>query len=255
MKNQKGVSMITLIITIIVIIILAAIAFVASGDTINSAQFSTFTQEFGDYAVNFTTDPMAKLQEKLGLSGKTMTEAQKIYLSARQGLVEADVTGVIVPAGVNFTNNLAYTENDVTTALANLVNASGQVVTTEYWGAKVTADETASDDNSIACYQIVDSQMSGYKDNHKFYGDNLGAETHWVTEKGFVFTLPGYQRTVEGEPRMYISPEVYYVVDTNFSNVINGSESKAIKSHEAEGVATSAKGTVSTNAVGATKVN
>ncbi|MBO5179644.1 MAG: hypothetical protein J6B87_04795, partial [Clostridia bacterium] len=222
MKNQKGVSMITLIITIIVIIILAAIAFVASGDTVNSAQFSTFAQEFGDYAVNFETGPMAELQEKLGLKGETATKAQKIYASAR-GVDVSTLKGVITPAGVSFTKNLAYTADDAKTALANLVNAAGEVVTEEYWGTKVAAAEglAAPVASSIACYQIKDSQIDGYKDGHEFYGKNLGAETHWVTEKGFVFTLPGYPRQVDGEFRMYISPEVYYIATANFGNVIN----------------------------------
>ena len=221
MKNQRGVSMITLIITIIVIIILAAIAFVASGDTVNSAQFSTFAQEFGDYAVNFETGPMAELQEKLGLKGETATEAQKIYASARNVEISA-LKGYIIPVGVTFTGN----------KLATLKNAAGVDVTEEYWGKDLATEPS---DDSIACYQIKDSQIDGYKDGHEFYGKNLGAETHWVTEKGFVFTLPGYPRQVDGEFRMYISPEVYYIATANFGNVINATESLDVAAHVAEG--------------------
>ena len=68
MKNQKGVSMITLIITIIVIIILAAIAFVGMDDATGNAQFAGFEQEFGDYADNFATQVSVTFDETTGVT-------------------------------------------------------------------------------------------------------------------------------------------------------------------------------------------
>ena len=48
MRNQKGVSLITLVITIIVVIILAAIALGGgAADTAGQAQFSGFATEMG----------------------------------------------------------------------------------------------------------------------------------------------------------------------------------------------------------------
>ena len=186
MKNQKGVSMITLIITIIVIIILAAIAFVGMDDATGGAQFSGFAQEFGDYALNFKADSVGDLREKYGVDGITKTDAQ-LYYEAATGTAAG--AGVLVPAG------------EVFAALAN--PASGNAV---LMGGN--ADMFAND---AKCYKIKDSNVTGYEDNHKFYGDNLGTEEHYVTEKGVVFTIPGFPRTVDEEYRMYINADTYYV--------------------------------------------
>ena len=182
MKNQKGVSMITLIITIIVIIILAAIAFVGMDDATGGAQFSGFAQEFGDYALNFKADSVGDLREKYGVDGVTKTDAQLYYEAATGTAAEA---GVLVPAG------------EVFSALAAKDVLKGG-----------TSDMFAED---AKCYKIVDSNVTGYEDNHKFYGDNLGTEEHYVTEKGVVFTIPGFPRTVDEEYRMYINADTYYV--------------------------------------------
>lgn len=196
MKNQKGISMIALIITIIVIIILAAIVFIASGDTMSSAQFSTFAQEFGDFQLNFQNDPLADVQLDYGTRGVALTKAQAIWLASspeNNTLPE----NVVIPAGSHFEELAGAVRNEA-------------------------GDNLDLGSATVYCYEITDSQVEGYKADHKFYGDNLGTESHWVTSDGYVFTLPGYPRTVNSENRMYVSPEYYYVAGDNFANTVIG---------------------------------
>ena len=199
MRNNKGISMITLIITIIVMIILAAIAFMAAGDQVGSAQFSKFASEFGEYATNFENAPLAEVTEALGLTGKATNKAQKIYAAARDvDLKNFDsiLNGVIVPGG--------YT------------SARFQTDIKDSTGATV---ELASSTTPV--YEIKSDVMKEY-DGKKFYGDANGKETHWVTAKGTVFTLPGFPRVVDGEERMYITPDLYYI--ENSGNMITADD-------------------------------
>ncbi len=188
MKRNKGVSMITLIITIIVIIILAAIAFVGMDDATGSAQYAKFSSEFGDYATNFTGGAVTKVQESLGLAGKVANKAQIVYCAARGvNLSEFDevLNGVVTPSG--------YTSSRFQTDIKDATGATYVLATAD-----------------TPCYEIKDDVMKEYK-GKSFYGNANGQETHWVTATGKVFTLPGYPRTVDGEERMYISADLYYV--------------------------------------------
>lgn len=175
--------------------------------TVHSAQFSMFAQEFGDYSLNFQIYPLATVIETTALQGKYLTKAQQYYMAATGFDVES---GALVPEGIEFVTELNKLPD------ANLYNYSEMPVTEQYWG-----------NGNIACWEIKDSQIEWYNDNTKFYGDNLGEEKHFVTEKGFVFTLPGYPRTVDGENRMYIATDVYYNTDSNYMSVID-SEAKNI---------------------------
>lgn len=197
MKNQKGVSMITLIITIIVIIILAAIAFVGMDDATGSAQFAGFTSEFGDYANNFQNGPYGNVTEALGLAGKASNKAQKYYAAARGiSLSNFDtvLNGVVTPGGFAIK----------TAEAGKILDATGAKYGTYEDAEGTTVNRFAT------CYQIKDDIMTEYT-NKDFYGDANGEETHWVTSDGLVFTLPGFPRTVDGEERMYINAELYYV--------------------------------------------
>ncbi len=197
MKNQKGVSMITLIITIIVIIILAAIAFVGMDDATGSAQFSGFASEFGDYATNFQNGPYSNVTEAFGLAGKAANKTQKYYAAARKvTLSEFDdiLNGVTVPAGYTFKKDSDAFKVDGVSSFPTIKDATGA----EY-----------KDEDFTVFYEIANNVMSEYT-NKDFYGDANGEETHWVTDTGLVFTLPGFPREVDGEERMYITASLYY---------------------------------------------
>lgn len=197
MKNQKGVSMITLIITIIVIIILAAIAFVGMDDATGSAQFSGFASEFGDYATNFQNGPYSNVTEAFGLAGKAANKTQKYYAAARKvSLSEFDgiLNGVTTPAGYTFVADKMSDKIDEVETKFVIKDATGAAYT---------------DEDFTVFYQIANNVMSEYT-NKDFYGDANGEETHWVTDTGLVFTLPGFPREVDGEERMYITASLYY---------------------------------------------
>lgn len=178
--------------------------------TVHSAQFSMFVQEFGDYASSFKCDPYAYVTEYYGLKGMALSNAQKYYIAAT-GLEDIE-SGVLVPKGIEFVTELNKLADP------NLYNYSEMPVTEDYWG-----------NGDVTCWEIKDSQIEWYSDNYKFYGDNLGVEKHFVTEKGFVFTLPGFPRVVDGENRMYISPEVYYNTDSNYMDVIDSNAKNIVE--------------------------
>lgn len=157
-------------------------------DATGSAQYAKFSSEFGDYATNFTAGAVTKVQESLGLAGKVANKSQIVYCAARGvNLSEFDqvLNGVVTPGG--------YTSEKFQNDIKDATGAT-----------YVLADATTP------CYEIKDDVMNEYK-GKSFYGNANGQETHWVTATGKVFTLPGYPRTVDGEERMYISADLYYV--------------------------------------------
>lgn len=198
MNRNEGVSLITLIITIVVILILASIAFVGSDDTIGTAQYSKFASEFGSYSTSFTTSTIANMQASLSVLGKSVSKAQVIYCAARGiDVKEYDkiLNGVIIPGG--------YTSSRFQTDIKDAT------------GVTVLLADTAT-----PVYEIKNDVVDGYI-GKKFYGDNMGVETHWVTASGTVFTLPGYPRNINGENRMYITSELYYLASDSTINGAN----------------------------------
>ena len=204
MKNQKGVSMITLIITIIVIIILAAIAFVAAGDTAGNAQFSGFEQEFGDFQLGFKTDSLADTEIKYR-TNRLLSDEQIIWLasdSERQKAYDTNYSDATNPKDI--LANINVPAGKTFPKLATVYTESGKPDTVTF----------AAD---VACYDLDADVIEGYT-RGQFYGDNYGKETYHVTEDGVVFTLPGYPRTVDGENRFYVTPTLHYKADTTGEN-------------------------------------
>ena len=95
MKNQKGVSLITLIITIIVVIILAIII-LRSGvsNTPDQASFSGFTKDMGELQDNVKL-AMLSLKGDEAIRGNNRSEAQLYNAVARGGyeVLTADASG------------------------------------------------------------------------------------------------------------------------------------------------------------------
>ena len=221
MRSNKGISMIALIITIIVIIILAAIIFIASGDTVSSANYATFSQEFGDYGLNFQNDALADVKLKYGTQGKVISNPQAVYLASNPENTMTD--GLLIPAGVEFVTKLKTLTNP-----ALYEDGETDDVTLKYWGAPT--DGAANNANDIACYELADDAIDGYK-KPQFYGDNLGEEKHYVTQNGFVFTLPGYPREVDGENRLYIASGVYYIAGEKYQNLVEAEDAENVGVH------------------------
>ena len=85
MKNQKGVSLITLVITIIVVIILAAIALGGgAADTAGQAQFSGFATEMGGLQESVET-AIVTAKGSEGIRGMQRTNEQLANYVARGG--------------------------------------------------------------------------------------------------------------------------------------------------------------------------
>ena len=103
MRNQKGVSLITLIITIIVVIILAVIILRSgASDAPDQAAFSGFTSEMGDLQDNVTAAMLTAKGEE-AIRGNQRSEAQLYNFIARGGktvvadnqwLTQADADGI-----------------------------------------------------------------------------------------------------------------------------------------------------------------
>ena len=85
MRNQKGVSLITLVITIIVVIILAAIALGGgAADTAGQAQFSGFASEMGSLKETVQT-AMTTAKGEEAIRGNSRSNAQLYNYVARGG--------------------------------------------------------------------------------------------------------------------------------------------------------------------------
>lgn len=85
MRNEKGVSLITLIITIIVVIILAVIILRSgASDTPDQAQFSGFTSEMGDLQ-DAVKAAMLEAKGTENIRGNNRTDAQLYNFVARGG--------------------------------------------------------------------------------------------------------------------------------------------------------------------------
>ena len=89
MKNQKGVSLVTLVITIVVILILSAVTFVASLQTIEKTSYSKFTSNVSDVSAAFEESAAI-------VKGKKIMEDKEKYMEqiydyvARNGESEED---------------------------------------------------------------------------------------------------------------------------------------------------------------------
>lgn len=91
MRNQKGVSLITLIITIIVVIILAVIALVGANDAPTQAQFADYTNEMGGLQDSVTVAAKTTQGKEVERGGQR-TDAQLYNFIARGGYTAIPAT-------------------------------------------------------------------------------------------------------------------------------------------------------------------
>jgi len=209
MKNQKGVSLIALIITIIVIIILAAIVMSSGGNTITQANYASFAQQFGEYADQVKIDA-ATVMAETGKNGKSINNAQKFHMVANgfMDLESGDKEGTfgyqlpigyVIPPSIQKALGIP-TENQTT--------------------------------KEIVAYLITDKEINGYerRANLDFYGDSNGAEQHFVTSDGTVFTIPGFHEEQEdGSIKYYVTSQGnYYTVKGKYTGTATMDEDDPI---------------------------
>ena len=156
MKNQKGVSLITLVITIIVVIILAAIALGGgAADTAGQAQFSGFATEMGGLKESVQTAiTTAKGDE--AIRGNSRSNAQLANFVARGGaMVISGDSG----------DAMWLTQSDANAIPCTLIQ---KTYAKEVFGAKLPVRKVET-----------------------FYGTNQEV-SYYVTPKGQVFCWPPY---------------------------------------------------------------
>ena len=233
MKNQKGVSLIALIITIIVIIILAAIVMNASTDTVGNAQFARFSQEFGEFNDQVALDA-ADVKSNTGIRGQIINNAQNFYMVAN-GFTNVGksgdgqgIAGYTLPAGYVLTNTNEATYQYVLQNILRIGLGSGDAYGTD----NTAAGTTCHDPSAQVAYIINDGVITNYEKygnnnpngsaSHEFYGDSNGAEYHFITSDGQVFTLPGYPvQQSDGTVQYHIDTKSghYYVVKGNATDL------------------------------------
>lgn len=153
-----------------------------------ATKFSMFCMKFFDYSIAFKLNNVPKYQEVLTIADKKVNRPKAYYCAANNIDIEECVKlleDVEIPAG--------YTSKRFQT---DIRGSDGE--------ACILAD------SDTPVYQIKDGIVKDFE-NKKFYDDTNGTETHWITASGTVFTLPGYPMTKDGEDRMYINDELYYV--------------------------------------------
>lgn len=157
MKNQKGVSLITLVITIIVVIILAAIALGGgAADTAGQAQFSGFATEMGGVKESVQTAiTTAKGDE--AIRGNSRSNAQLANYVARGG-------SNVIPA-TDAGDELWLVQSDADTIPCTLINKAEAA---NVLGAKLPS-------RKVETYMGTNQEVS-----------------YFVTPKGQVFCWPPY---------------------------------------------------------------
>ena len=188
--NVAGISLISLIITIIVIIILAAIVIFSGLNTPDRANFAKFTSEFSDFRTAVQQDYMQK-KMKYATEGKTRSDAQ-IYYSIAMGtdiVEEGDINKEPTVANKNEAQYSSGTIKYISGEGEDALNLGGMGIQGTY--AYLISDDT-----------LVD----GWKQDKKYYAPD---ETHWITDEGDVFVLPGYRIEQDGEEQWHYNERAY----------------------------------------------
>lgn len=158
MRNQKGVSLITLVITIIVVIILAAIALGGgAADTAGQAQFSGFATEMGGLKESVQT-AMTTAKGEEAIRGNNRSFAQLYNYVARGGRYAADFSDA---SG----DSAWLTQSDANTIPCTLIE---KTYAKEVFGASLPVRKVET-----------------------YYGTNQEV-SYYVTPQGQVFCWPPY---------------------------------------------------------------
>lgn len=203
-QHASGISLISLIITIIVIIILAAIVIFTGLSTPDRANFAKFVSEFSDFRTAVTQDFMQK-KEQNAIEGKSRSDAQIYYsiavgedVSTREG---ADIN--LEPTVENIASNTQYSD-----AEGKIMYISGEGTNALNLGGKGIKGTYA--------YRVTnDTNVAEWKQDKKYYAPD---ETHWITDEGDVFVLPGYRVMQENEEVWYYNEMVSSNSTTYVSN-------------------------------------
>lgn len=180
-KSSLGISLISLIITIIVIIILAAIVIFSGLGTADDALFARFTSEFSDFNLAVDNAYMEEFTDN-ALTNMTRSKKQIYYkMATGRDVVKENGDDInIIP--------------EPTGKVADLPQMYPEGLEGEDF------------------YLITDDRnIKGWERNKNYFEET---ETHYVTDEGEAFFLPGY--LVEGEDgnnKWYVNEKKYYVAE------------------------------------------
>lgn len=194
MKNQKGVSLITLVITIIVVIILAAIALGGgAADTAGQAQFSGFATEMGGLKESVQTAiTTAKGDE--AIRGNSRSNAQLANFVARGGaMVISGDSGDAMWLTQSDANAIPCTLIQKTYA-KEVFGAKLPVRKVEtYYGTNQEVSYYVTPQGQVFCWPPYTYDDKSYVTNNLTVKDGTGAEisgTNATKEGNYVITFP-----------------------------------------------------------------
>ena len=174
LKNNSGISLMTLIVTIVVIIILAAIVIYNGFNTPEQATLAKFKTEISDFSLSVIDDFIDTNTEFI-VNGQDRTDAQIYYMIA------------------SGKETIGKNEEPV---VAGKVGELGVTI-------------LPMDLKGNEYYEITnDKNIDKWNSDVQYY---TSTEKHYVTDEGVVFILPGYLDENNGEKRWWINDELYYL--------------------------------------------
>ena len=177
--KKSGISLISLIIVIIVIIIIAAIVIFTGLDTPSQAQLARIVQSYADYRLAIREDYTNRRLEDT-FKRDNLTDAQTYYSIA---------------SGIELSGKDSTVPDTTVSAL----------------GVSIKPESLIGNE----CYKITsDTNIESIKTQKKFYEDT---ESHYLTDKGDIFILPGYPVEENGITRWYINEKLFYYSDEPFT--------------------------------------
>lgn len=179
MGKNNGISLVSLIILIVVIIILASVTIFTGLNTVDKANFASFTQEISEFSNTLQKDFLKRKNQYIK-ERKNYTNDQIYYIIASNE--EIDPNESTTPAGTIESLGLDIVPN-------NLLGADYYLITS-------------------------DKNIEGWNIEKNYYEPKgASGEKHYLTDKGEVFILPGYRVDEDGTIKWYVNEKKYYVSD------------------------------------------
>lgn len=168
----------------------------AVNNSISTAQFAAFCQEFGEYSDQVAYSSYNLKVDIVNKNKWVINDVQSYYMLA------------------NGFDDIKYIEN----------NRDMKILPGYVLPEAIQYALYGKENKDVVAYVINDKNINMYEDGIKFHGDSNGEEHHLITSDGRVFTIPGYVRTVDNEEtRYYINTNSYYIISND------STDKKAVK--------------------------
>lgn len=175
MSKKDGFSLTALILMIVIFVIIAIVILSKAIFAINNAQMAKFNSEISDYGIVMRKEYNNR-NAKYSLMNNKKTNYE-IYYEIASGK-DSDLEGP--------------KENGKVSELPLNIMSERKLTGTYY-------------------YEVVDDTvLSEYSNQKVFYSEN---ETHYVTDAGDVFVVPGFPDKEDEITKYWINENVYYIAD------------------------------------------